>query len=180
MKTPQGIFENEPVASATAAAAKADHVSWLPVLLVENDDADTFLFHRALRQVGGPALPCHAVSSVAEARRWLNELFESSSAGIVPRLVVCDLRLREGTSFELIEWMQGRAEFREVPVAVWGGAIALEDQKHAERGDFGMPTKSGCIDPLADWLRSLLRGDRARSGARLDSDDLEMRKDIPG
>jgi len=154
MKTDQEISGNKPIASPNGA----NNLGWGPVLLVENDDTDIFLFHRALRRVGGPAVPCHAVSNVAEAIRWLNELVWHSSPRIVPRLVVCDLRLREGTSFDLVEWMNRREEFRDVPVVLWAGAITAEDDKQAS--DLGISntlTKSGDIEPLTEWLRTLLR-----------------------
>jgi len=137
------------------------------VLLVENNETDTFLFHRALCRVGAPALSCHAVTNVEDAVRWLNEMAWKSSPPQVPCLVVCDLRLREGTSFDLVELMSVRPEFRGVPVVLWAGAMTPADsQQVADLGISNTLAKSGDVEPLAQWLRTLLCA-TAKSEARL-------------
>jgi len=161
MHTNQSLSPNASFASATVA----DDVVSGPVLLVENDEMDIFLFHRALRQVGGRAASCHAVASVPEAMTWLNELVCSSSLGMLPRLVVCDLRLNAGTSFDLIDWMNRREEFRDIPVVLWAGTMTDNDSKRAaELGISNTLTKSADIKELTEWLRTSLRHDRQGGG----------------
>jgi len=136
------------------------------ILLVENDETDTFLFHRALRRVGGPAFSCQTVTNVVDAMRWLNEMAWKSSPPMVPCLVVCDLRLSEGTSFDLVELMNVRPEFRNVPVVLWAGAMSAADRNQAAAlGISNTLTKSGDIGPLVDWLRALIDAGAASEAA---------------
>jgi len=138
---------------ASPAEVVPDELSPGKVLLVEDDDTDAFIFHRAVHQLGLPSSALHSVASVADAICWLEQ--QTSAA---PRLVVCDLRLREGTSLDLVEWMHKHDDFRNVPVVLWTGTLRPAEAASATKlGVLSMLTKSGDMHELTSWLEGLLR-----------------------
>ena len=95
------------------------------VLLIEANDDDVFQFRCAVKSVTH-SVELHAAGNVMEARKylegWSKSVREGNSGG--PDLIVANLPLGP-ESVGFLEWLQGHATFKDVPVVLWS------DQKDA-------------------------------------------------
>lgn len=98
------------------------------ILLIENDDADVFLFRRALSKLDYRG-DVRVVGSVSEARNYMRN--EGSFTDKVyfrrPQLIVSDFRLNGPTALEFVRWLRLDYNEREIPLVVLSGAIRAGD-----------------------------------------------------
>ena len=85
------------------------------ILLIEDNDDDSFMFERALA-----TSHCHAV-----ARRVASvpEAIEAIKAGLRPRLVFLDLFLPNLGGVHFLQWIRAEPDCQCIPVIVFAGVI---------------------------------------------------------
>ena len=98
------------------------------ILLIENDDADVFLFRRALSKLDFRG-DVRVVGSVSEARAFMENKgsFTDASYFRKPQLIVSDFRLSGPTALEFIRWLREDCNERELPVVLLSGAVRAAD-----------------------------------------------------
>jgi two-component system response regulator len=129
------------------------------ILLIENDEADIFLFRRALSRLGFDGA-LRVVCSVSEARDYLDGhgSFDDREYYPLPDLIVCDMHLHGPTGNDFLEWIRTENRFAAIPFVFLSGSFVAADQtKSTELGAGAFYTKSGDIDVLVDRVRSILK-----------------------
>ncbi len=89
----------------------------LPVLLVEDDEADQHLTRQALLRFQRSII-LHTVSSVKAAQSYLSASGPFAQAER-PACIILDLQLSDGSGRDLLNWMQRRESFATLPVIVF-------------------------------------------------------------
>lgn len=100
------------------------------ILLLEHDEADIFLFRRALASLRF-AGQVRVVSSVGEARDYLlgREKFADRKYYPLPDLIVSDLKVPGRTGIEFLHWLQGETNFKEIPFVMYSGSATGSEAK---------------------------------------------------
>jgi CheY-like chemotaxis protein len=129
------------------------------ILLLENDDADVFMFRRALSRLGymGTLRP---VTGVAEAISYLTTQGSDEDCSYSPKpdLIVCDLKLFASTGTELLLWVRNQDEFRSIPVVMLSGSSLPADRVRArDLGAREFFIKSGDIDEMTERVGGILK-----------------------
>jgi CheY-like chemotaxis protein len=98
------------------------------ILLIENDDADVFLFRRALSKLDYRG-DVRVVGSVNEARAYMENRgsFADKEYFRRPHLIVSDFRLNGPTALEFVRWLRQECKERELPVVLLSGAVRAAD-----------------------------------------------------
>jgi CheY-like chemotaxis protein len=98
------------------------------ILLIENDDADVFLFRRALSKLDYRG-DVRVVGSVSEARAFMANKgsFTDKSYFRKPQLIVSDFRLSGPTALEFIRWLRDDCNEHALPVVLLSGAVRAAD-----------------------------------------------------
>ncbi|HTD66091.1 MAG TPA: response regulator [Candidatus Limnocylindria bacterium] len=93
------------------------------ILLIENDEADIFLFRRALSKMGFQG-DLRVVGSVSEARAYMENTgtFTDTNYYRTPDLIVSDFRLSGPTALEFIRWLRN-TKFSALPVVIFSGTV---------------------------------------------------------
>src|SRR3954470_20644249 len=106
----------------------------LVVLLVENDEADVFMFRRALDHAHFGGI-LKVVGGVTEAVSYLTHCGDHANADHdpVPHLIVVDLRLCNGTGTELLQWIKAQSAFEAIPVVLLSGVSTPADREKARQ-----------------------------------------------
>jgi CheY-like chemotaxis protein len=98
------------------------------ILLIENDDADVFLFRRALSKLDYCG-DVRVVGTVSEARSYMENTgsYMDKTYFRRPQLIVSDFRLNGPTALEFVRWLRQDHQETEVPVVVLSGAVRAAD-----------------------------------------------------
>lgn len=105
-----------------------------PVLLVEDDPDFALLVRLAFREAE-VRNPVQVVSTVQGAKMYLagEPPYDNRKHYPLPSLVVMDLRLLDGTGFELLDWLQSHQDLIPVPVVVLTVSAEQADKQRAYR-----------------------------------------------
>lgn len=102
------------------------------ILLVEDSDADVFIFKRALKKttVENP------LQVVTDGQQAINRLAASGDPAKreespVPFLVFLDLKLPYRNGFEVLEWMRTQSHLKDTVVVILTGSEEPRDQQRA-------------------------------------------------
>lgn len=129
------------------------------ILLLENDNADVFMFRRALGRLGYHGT-VKTVSGVSEAISYLQHSGEYRNQEHSPRpdLIVCDLKLFASTGTELLQWIRTQDDYRDIPVVMLSGSSLPADRvKAGELGAKAFFLKTGEIAEMTDTMREMLK-----------------------
>jgi len=104
----------------------------LPILLVEDNPDDVFLFTRALSKARRPH-PLHVVSSGREAIDYLSGAgkYSDRNAFPLPDLIMLDLKMPIVSGFDVLKWIRTDGMARLIPVIVLSSSALTEDVNHA-------------------------------------------------
>ncbi len=128
------------------------------ILLIENDEADVFLFRRALSKLNY-AGDVRVVGSVSEARSYVENTgsYRDAQYFCKPDLIVSDFRLNGPTALEFIRWLRRESTCPELAVAILSGAVqASEVPQLLEAGADDLIIKTPDVQLLASRLKKLL------------------------
>jgi CheY-like chemotaxis protein len=104
----------------------------LPILLVEDNADDVFLFTRALGKARRPH-PLHVVTNGREAIDYLSGAgkYGDRNAFPLPDLIMLDLKMPLVSGFEVLRWIRGDGMARLIPVIVLSSSALTEDVNRA-------------------------------------------------
>ncbi len=99
------------------------------ILLIEDDEADVFLFRRALARLHYVG-DVRNVNSSGEARRYLENTgwFANAEYFRIPNLIVCDFKLAGGTALEFLQWARSDPRFKDIPLVMLSGVPSAMDK----------------------------------------------------
>src|SRR6185503_14282582 len=141
------------------SAMEVQHKSGVPViLLIENDEADVFLFRRALAKVGY-AGDLRVVGSASEARAYMENSppFKDPIYFRQPNLIVSDFRLAGHTAIDFLTWLRFQPALAQIPVVMLSGvASGLTPERAAQVGAAALILKTPDVAALAGKLEALL------------------------
>lgn len=98
------------------------------VLIIDDDDNDRILMHRALHARG---LKNIQESVNGEEAIALLTHAEKDPAAVSPWLVILDLHMPRKDGFEVLRWMRNRPRWQTIPVVVFSNSEAAEDIRRA-------------------------------------------------
>jgi CheY-like chemotaxis protein len=127
----------------------------LPLLLVEDNPDDVFLFTRALSKAKRPH-PLHVVASGYEAIDYLSGAGKHSDreAFPLPELIMLDLKMPGVSGFEVLKWIRSDGMARLIPVIVLSSSALTEDVNHA----YSLGANAYMVKPAnADALERLIQ-----------------------
>jgi CheY-like chemotaxis protein len=104
----------------------------LPLLLVEDNQDDIFLFTRALSKAQRPH-PLQVVTDGHEAIDYLSGAgkYSDRDAFPLPDLIMLDLKMPVVSGFEVLKWIRSDGMARLIPVIVLSSSALTEDVNHA-------------------------------------------------
>lgn len=112
------------------------------VYIVDDDDTDRLLAHRALRRIG-VRNPVRIFSSGNEFMAGVHSAIEE--IGVENRISAClalvDLRMPPPDGFEILQWIRRRPELSHLQVVVLTGSVDPKDMRRAAelRADLYLP-----------------------------------------
>ena len=100
----------------------------LPILLVEDNPDDVFLFARALSKAKRPH-PLQVVTNGQEAIDYLGRTgkYSDGDAFPLPELIMLDLKMPGVSGFQVLEWIRADGIARLIPVIVLSSSALTED-----------------------------------------------------
>lgn len=137
--------------------------TFAPLLLVEDNEDDVFIFQRAFRRAGLHD-PLQVVADGQEAIDYLAGVgrYADRVAHPWPSLVFLDLKLPRRSGHEVLAWIASRPELPMLPVIVLTSSAELRDlQRSRELGALHYLVKP----PGSDALVELIETHRAGFGA---------------
>ncbi len=104
----------------------------MTVLFVEDEKSDVFFMREAFKRVA-PGVQLEAVRDGEEAVDYLagRNGFAQRGAYPLPALVLLELNLPVMPGLEVLKWMRGQAQFRELPVVVLSSSACEQDKQRA-------------------------------------------------
>lgn len=128
-----------------------------PVLYVENDENDVFLFNRSLKRIGFS----DRFEAVVNGRQALAYLqgggaFADRQRFPLPTLLVLDLKMPEMGGIEVLRWVRAQPTFAELPVMMFSSSTQPGDVAEARKyGANAYAVKPGTPHQLEAMLRSV-------------------------
>jgi CheY-like chemotaxis protein len=106
------------------------------ILLVEDDEDDVFIFHRALKDAG-ISNPVQLVTHGRQAVEYLSGAGKYADRGAYPFpfIVFLDLKLPYLSGFDVLKWIRRRPELEPIIVVVLTSSD--EDRDHSTAYQFG-------------------------------------------
>lgn len=103
-----------------------------PILLAEDEETDVLWFRRALSKAG-IARPLVSVPNGREAIRYLQgeEPFADRAHHPLPALIVLDLKMPLVDGFDVLRWLQTRADLKHLPAVVLTSSNQSADRRRA-------------------------------------------------
>ena len=127
------------------------------ILQVEDSEDDVFMMKRVLKKAGVEN-PLHVVWDGQAAIDYLSAALdpERRAGHPLPFLILLDLKLPYRDGFEVLEWIRGREELREVAVAMLTGSGEARDRQRARAlGARAYLVKPASIEDIQGLLTSL-------------------------
>lgn len=123
-----------------------------PILLVEDNPDDVFLFGYNLK-AAGVRTPVEVFENSASAMRRFEEAARARYADAWPAMAFIDMHLPCISGMELLQWMRARGMLARVPVVIMSGSVLDGDMDMALReGAYAYVAKPGTPAGLAMLL----------------------------
>jgi CheY-like chemotaxis protein len=103
-----------------------------PVLIADDDPNDVFFLRRAFKKAGFD----HLIMDVRDGTEVIEYLsggsvYEDRGKFPLPALVFLDLKMPKMTGFEVLEWLQSKPEYKNLPVVVFSSSALDTDRAKA-------------------------------------------------
>ncbi len=138
------------------------------ILLVENDEADIFLFRRALLKLRFKGT-LRVVTFIAQAHDYLQRRGEFTDESYYPQpdLIVSDMNLHGATGNEFLTWLRKNPRFADIPFVFLSGSFtAPQREASMELNPEGFYPKTADMDELAKCLARILKSVEKRTLSR--------------
>lgn len=112
------------------------------ILLVDDSDADVYLFEEAFRALQG----VHEVEIARNGEEALQYLQAAAPNGL-PALILLDLNLPKVDGFEVLRAIRSDAKLRAIPVIV----LSSSSDRHQVRRAYEMGANAYIVKPLDDF-----------------------------
>jgi DNA-binding NarL/FixJ family response regulator len=127
---------------------------------VENDEADIFLFRRALQRVRFKGT-LRVLGSVTEARAYLRGVppFDDRAYYPVPDLIISDMNLASGeTGNDFLAWLRATEPLCAIPFLFLSGSFVPADRELSHAlGTSGFFAKTGDMEEMVQRVRRMLK-----------------------
>jgi CheY-like chemotaxis protein len=144
--------------------------STAPILLVEDNPDDVFLFRRACAKAG-LKFPIYSVENGEEGVKFLTQILAEPGA-LLPCVAFIDIKMPKMNGFEFLQWFKAQPRLCKIPALILTSSEFETDREAAARldaADFLVkpPNSSMLVEILREvegrWLHSfrLPIGDRA-------------------
>lgn len=128
---PTGKSETERgLALANGGVSRVDCESMrspLPILVVDDEPADTYFLRRALKAAGIP----NPVMGCGDGEEAITFLESARFGGQRPCLVFLDLKMPRMNGFEFLAWIRGHEEFADLKIVMLSSSDLPEDRERA-------------------------------------------------
>jgi len=128
-----------------------------PLLYVENDENDIFLFHRALKRIGF-AYRFESVKNGREALAYLQGSgpYANRQQFPLPELLVLDLKMPEMSGLDVLKWVRLQPAFAALPVLLLSSSTQASDIEEARKlGANAYAVKPGTPLQLEQMLKTI-------------------------
>ena len=125
-------------------------VNAVPILYVEDEEADVVLLRHVFQKTGIPN-PLQAVKDGKLAKDYLagKPPFDDRQQRPLPGLVLLDLNLPYWTGFEVLEWIRQQPQLRGLPVVIFSSSNRPDDIARAyDAGANGFLVKPNALTDL--------------------------------
>jgi CheY-like chemotaxis protein len=130
----------------------------LTVLHVEDDPDDVFFVRHAF-QKAAPGVALVVVIDGRDAQSYLVGAgpYADRARHPMPDLVLMDLKLPRMTGLEVLEWMKGQDDLREIPVFILSSSSEPSDVERAHSlGVNGYLAKQASVGALVEIVKGLM------------------------
>jgi CheY-like chemotaxis protein len=127
------------------------------ILVAEDDENDVFFLRRALKRLGLP----NELIVVEDGQQLVdylsaNGIYADRNAYPLPGLLLLDLKMPRKGGFEVLAWLNSRADLAELPVVILSSSAQESDIKKArELGADGYQVKPQNSEDLVEIVRQL-------------------------
>ena len=119
------------------------------VLIVEDSLDDLFLLRRIFNKLKLE----HQIQSVQDGDAAIRYLEDPTKPR--PKLILLDLHLPKVSGFEVIAWVRGHSELRNLPIVILTSSSEPQDLKRAyDLGANGYLVKPGVLDQLQTMMQA--------------------------
>ena len=128
----------------------------LPILLVDDNEDDAYLFRRAWKMAEIPN-PLVILSDAALAVAYLKGVgdYSDRSRHAFPLAIFLDLNMPRMNGFEVLEWIRSQPHLKTLTVEVLTSSMRPQDVQAAlQRGANAYYAKPGPLPGLVDLLRA--------------------------
>src|SRR4051812_46022479 len=94
-----------------------------PILVLEDDSTDMFLFTRLLK-AAGIENALHLVRSAEEAIERLERWEDPAALSDRPVMAFIDVGLSPGGGIEVLRWIRGRSTFDRLPIVILSSEVS--------------------------------------------------------
>jgi CheY-like chemotaxis protein len=125
-------------------------VNAVPILYVEDEEADVVLLRHVFQKTGIPN-PLQAVKDGKLAKDYLagNPPYDDRQQYPLPGLVLLDLNLPYWSGFEVLEWIRRQPQLRRLPVVIFSSSNRPDDIARAyDAGANGFLVKPNALADL--------------------------------
>lgn len=124
-----------------------------PILLVDDNHDDLFITKRLLVRAGAKN-PIVTFDDAEAAMSFLRAAAAAPRTGLLPALVLCDIKMPATNGFDFLEWVRRQRGLKNLPVAMLSSSDLERDRLRAdELGASGFFVKFPAVKVMADLLR---------------------------
>jgi CheY-like chemotaxis protein len=128
------------------------------ILLIEDEEADVFLFRRGLSRCNFPG-NLRVVENAWRARDYMEGrgAYSDREYYPIPELIVSDLHLPGASGEEFVKWLRETPRFKNIPLVLWSGSMPEEQVRRIlENGANAYYRKTADFRVLCEVIHEVL------------------------
>ncbi|HZR17094.1 MAG TPA: response regulator [Verrucomicrobiae bacterium] len=126
------------------------------ILLAEDEETDVVMFRLALKRAE-MLFPLQVANDGQEAVDYLSghDPYDNRTRYPLPALIILDLKMPRMSGFDVLAWLSGRPDLRQIPAVVLSSSSYAQDiQRATELGAREYYVKPHSVDALSKLLQS--------------------------